>query len=103
VAHHRQLARPWPLHSYSSLPTASSRAPGAIDAERVRVPGLVQFLEREGPRLIAFNKYANTDGTEVTVVQVHPDAESMTVHMQAVRERATRAYEETLDTNVSSS
>ena len=75
--------------------------PGAIDAERARVPGLVEFLEREEPRLIAFHEYANSEGTEVIVVQVHPDAESMTVHLPTVRERAARAYEETLDATVS--
>jgi NAD(P)-dependent dehydrogenase (short-subunit alcohol dehydrogenase family) len=75
--------------------------PGAIDAERARVPDQVQFLERSEPRLIAFHEYANADGTEVTVVQVHPDAESMTVHLPTVQERAARAYEETLDATVS--
>jgi hypothetical protein len=71
--------------------------PGALDAERQRVPGLVSFIEAGEPRLIAFNEYANEDGTEVAVVQVHPDAESMSAHMGIVRERAARAYQETLD------
>jgi hypothetical protein len=46
--------------------------PGRSDAERERVPGLVQFIEQNEPQLIAFNEYINDDGTEVTVVQVHP-------------------------------
>ncbi len=49
------------------------------------------------PRLIAFNEYSNEDGTEVGVVQVHPDTASMEFHMEVVRERAERAYAETLD------
>jgi hypothetical protein len=71
--------------------------PGALDAERARVPNLAGFIEASEPRLIAFNEYASEDGTEVAVVQVHPDAESMASHMSIVRERAVRAYEQTLD------
>jgi hypothetical protein len=71
--------------------------PGALGAERERVPGLASFIEASEPRLIAFNEYASEDGTEVAVVQVHPDAESMSAHMGIVRERAARAYQETLD------
>src|SRR5260370_39374315 len=71
--------------------------PGKLEAERLRVPGLVDFIEAHEPRLIAFNEYVNEEGTEVGVVQVHPDTDSFEFHMGAVRERAARAYEETLD------
>ena len=71
--------------------------PGAYDAERRRVPGLSEFIEAHEPRLLAFNEYVNADRTEVAVVQVHPDAASMELHMDVVAERAARAYAETLD------
>jgi quinol monooxygenase YgiN len=74
--------------------------PDRLDAERDRVPGLVEFVEANEPRLIAFNEYVNEAGDEVTVVQVHPDAASMEAHMQIVRERAQAAYAETLDATV---
>jgi hypothetical protein len=74
---------------------------GKLEAERKRVPGLTDFIEGNEPRLIAFNEYANEDGTEVGVVQVHPDAASMEFHMEVVRERAQRAYAETLDATTS--
>jgi hypothetical protein len=70
---------------------------GKLEEERKRVPGLCEFIEANEPRLIAFNEYANEDGTEVSVVQIHPDADSMEFHMNVVRERAERAYAETLD------
>ncbi len=70
---------------------------GKLEAERRRVPGLVEFIEASEPRLIAFNEYANEEGTEVGVVQVHPDTDSFERHMDVVRERAARSYEETLD------
>ena len=74
--------------------------PGRLERERSRVPGLVEFIETSEPRLIAFNEYVNEAGDEVTVVQVHPDAESMEAHMAIVRERAQEAYAETLDATV---
>ena len=74
--------------------------PGALDRERQRVPGLVEFIEANEPRLIAFNEYVNEAADEVTVVQVHPDAASMEAHMEIVRDRAMEAYAETLDATV---
>ena len=71
--------------------------PGKLDEEKARVPGLVEFIEANEPRLIAFNEYANEDGTEVAVVQIHPDAASMAVHMEIIAGRAASAYAETVD------
>ena len=74
---------------------------GKLEAERRRVPGLVEFIKANEPRLIAFHEYANDEGTEVAVVQVHPDTDSFESHMGVVHERASRAYEETLDATAS--
>jgi hypothetical protein len=71
--------------------------PGALDAERRRVPGLSEFIESHEPRVIAFNEYADPDRNEVSVVQIHPDPESMEFHAQLVAERAAHAYGETLE------
>lgn len=38
--------------------------PGKLDDERARVPGLVDFIEANEPRLIAFNEYVDEEGTE---------------------------------------
>ena len=73
---------------------------GRLERERERVPGLVEFIEANEPRLIAFNEYLSDDGDEVTVVQVHPDTASLDAHMEIVRERAQEAYAETLDATV---
>jgi len=71
--------------------------PGKFDEEKARVPGLAEFIEANEPRLLAFNEYANEEGTEVSVVQVHPNADSMAFHMEVVAERAAAAYAETVD------
>ena len=70
--------------------------PGKLADERKRVPGLVDFIQANEPQLLAFNEYVNDDGTEVAVVQVHPDADSMAFHMEVVAERASAAYAETI-------
>jgi hypothetical protein len=70
---------------------------GKLDAERERVADLASFIEANEPQLLAFNEYASEDGSEVGVVQVHPDATSMEFHMGVVAERAARAYAETLE------
>src|SRR5260370_16469646 len=58
---------------------------------------MVELIEANEPRVIAFNEAANEEATEVGVVQIHPDTDSFEFHMDVVRERAARAYEETLD------
>jgi len=75
--------------------------PGALEAEKRRVPQLCEFIEANEPRVLAFNEYVDDDGSEVAVVQVHPDAESMEFHLGVVREQAERAYAETLDSTIS--
>ena len=70
---------------------------GKLEAERDRAAELGSFIETHEPQLLAFNEYVNAEGTEVGVVQVHPDAASMEFHMNVVAERAARAYTETLE------
>jgi hypothetical protein len=70
---------------------------GKLDSEKKRLPDLIDFIQANEPRLIAFNEYANEEGTEVAVVQVHPDADSMVFHMNLIADRAASAYAETID------
>jgi hypothetical protein len=67
----------------------------------LRVPDLISFIETNEPRVLAFNGYANADHTEVSVVQVHPDPESMEFHLGLIGERAQAAYAETIEATVS--
>ena len=46
--------------------------PGKLDAERNRVSGLVDFVEANEPRLLAFNEYVNEQGAEVAARFVPP-------------------------------
>ena len=60
---------------------------GKLDAETGASLGASEFIEKDEPRLIAFNEYVNEEGTEVGVVQVHRDARSMEFHMNTVAEK----------------
>ena len=75
--------------------------PGRLDAFSAAWRDLVGFVEASEPRLIAFNLYANEEGTEVTAVHVHPDVESMLFHMAVARERIRDAYVDDLESTVS--
>ena len=70
---------------------------GKLDREKERLPDLIDFIQANEPRLIAFNEYANEEGTEVAVVQVHPDGDSMAFHLELIAERAAGAYADTID------
>jgi hypothetical protein len=56
------------------------------------VEGLSDFVKSREPRMIAFHVYANEEGSEVTGIQVHPDAASMESHMDIVREYIQTAF-----------
>jgi hypothetical protein len=45
---------------------------------------LIEHVKAKEPQLIAFNMYFNEDETEMTSIQVHPDAASMDFHLQVL-------------------
>ena len=73
---------------------------GRLDAFREAFTNLVHVVRDNEPQMVAFNGYANEDGTEVSVVQVHPDAGSMAHHMRVVHEHITSAYEDLIEETV---
>ena len=54
---------------------------GALDALKPAIRELVEFVEANEPRLIAYNVYLGEDGTKMTVVNVHPDSASLEYHL----------------------
>jgi quinol monooxygenase YgiN len=55
---------------------------GALEALKPAFDRLVDFVEANEPRLIAYNVYFSEDGTRLTVVSVHPDSASLEHHME---------------------
>jgi quinol monooxygenase YgiN len=48
---------------------------------------MLQDVEENEPRLLAFNQYESEDGTLSVVIQVHPDAESFEYHLKLFGEQ----------------
>lgn len=74
--------------------------PGSQEEARRRLAELVEFVETNEPRVIAFNAYLDRDGNTVAIVQVHPDSASMEFHMQVNAKHFATAFD-WLDTSMS--
>ncbi len=55
---------------------------GALEELKPAIARLVEFVQANEPRLIAYNVYLTEDGTRMTVVSVHPDAASLEYHLE---------------------
>jgi quinol monooxygenase YgiN len=55
---------------------------GALEELKAAMKELVEFVDANEPRLIAYNVYFSDDGTRMTVVHVHPDSASLEHHME---------------------
>ena len=55
---------------------------GKLEELKTAMNGLVEFVEANEPRLIAYNVFFKEDGTRMTVVHVHPDSASLGFHMK---------------------
>jgi hypothetical protein len=71
---------------------------GRLEDYKRALNELVDFVEANEPQLIAFNAYINEKGTEVTAFQVHPDSESIELHMRLAAQQAGRIMSELLET-----
>ena len=67
--------------------------PGNQEEARRRLAALVDFVETNEPRMIAFNAYLDRVGTTVSIVQVHPDSASMEFHMQVNAKHFATAFD----------
>jgi hypothetical protein len=55
---------------------------GKLEKLKTALHDLVEFVESNEPRPIAYSVYIDEGGTRMTVVQVHPDSASMEFHMK---------------------
>jgi hypothetical protein len=55
---------------------------GALEELKRAIKGLVDFVQANEPRLIAYAVYFSDDGTRMTVVSLHPDSASLEYHME---------------------
>lgn len=57
-----------------------------LDAWLPKIAHMTDFVASSVPRVESFHAYANADGTEGTVVYIHPDADSFDQHLAAAAE-----------------
>lgn len=55
---------------------------GALEGLKPAIKELVDFVDANEPRLVAYNVYLSDDGTRMTVMHVHPDCASLEYHME---------------------
>lgn len=55
---------------------------GKLEELALAIKDLATFVEANESRPIAYNVYLSDNGRWMTVVQIHPDSESMELHMQ---------------------
>ncbi len=67
--------------------------PGKLEEARKRLVELVDFVETNEPRFIAFHCFLDEEGTKLTIVQVHPDSASMEFHMQVNAKHFATAFD----------
>jgi quinol monooxygenase YgiN len=72
--------------------TTTIRA-GKLEEARKHLDELVDFVETNEPRMIAFHVFLDEEGSKVTIVQVHPDSASMEFHMEVNAKHFTTAFE----------
>ncbi len=68
------------------LVTTARIKEGKLEDYKRFVKELLEHFEAKEPQLIAFNLFLNEDGTEMTSIQVHPNAASMDSHLQVLRQ-----------------
>ncbi|HEV8359534.1 MAG TPA: hypothetical protein VGR28_03660 [Candidatus Thermoplasmatota archaeon] len=57
--------------------------PGKLGELKAAMAELAAFVEGREPRALAYHVFFRDDGALMTVVQVHPDAASMELHLRA--------------------
>lgn len=61
---------------------------GQLEAWEKYFREFAEHIEAQEPRLLHFTMYISEDGTEETIVQVHPDADSMRTHLGVLADHA---------------
>ena len=66
---------------------------GQLEAWVKYFQGFAEHVKAQEPRLLHFTMYVHEDGTEETIVQIHPDADSMRTHLAVMADHGHAAAE----------
>ena len=64
-----------------------------LEDARKHLTELVDFVETNEPRMIAFHAFLDEEGDKLTIVQVHPDSAPMEFHMQVNAKHFATAFD----------
>lgn len=67
--------------------------PGMLDTAKSASRDLADFLEPNHPRINHFEVNVDDEANEMTVIQIHPDEDSVLFHIQIAGEKIRSAYE----------
>ena len=73
-------------HPIIYVDTSSIRA-GKLEQLKAQMSELASFVEEHVPRVLSYAFFLNESETEMTVVAVHPDSESLDYHLTTGKER----------------
>ncbi len=65
---------------------------GKVEVAREASRQLGQFLEANHPRMIHFGIYIDDYANEMTVIQIHPDEDSLALHLKLAGDKIAQAY-----------
>lgn len=65
--------------------------PGHVDEALASCRAVASIVECSEPKMLVFQFFANEQGRQITVLQVHADAESMANHMAVVSDHLSRS------------
>jgi quinol monooxygenase YgiN len=71
--------------------------PGHRQAYEAHLRQATEMVESEEPRVIGFNSWTSEDGTDVSTVHLHPDADSLDTHLKLYLERLAGPVAEAVD------
>ena len=55
---------------------------GKLEEVKAVMNELVELVKAKEPRIIFYNAYINEDGTQLTILQAHPDSASVELHIE---------------------
>jgi hypothetical protein len=67
--------------------------PGKLEQVREFCRTHASFVEEKEPQLLAFHLYLDEANERLSIVQIHPDSESMATHMAVIAEHLADAWD----------
>ena len=69
---------------------------GKLEEVKAVMNELVELVKAKEPRIIFYNAYINEDGTQLTILQAHPDSASVEFHIEVTEPAFTKIAKSSL-------